>query len=60
MKAKATKRAMATVTRVASNDEGDGNGDKSGRRATATRAMAAATTVVGEDEGGGDSNEVGG
>ncbi len=47
------KRAMAMVTRVASNDEGDSNGNEGGRRATAMRAMAALTTVVGKDEGGG-------
>ncbi len=60
MKAKATKRVMAMATRVARDNEGDGNDNKGGGQATATRAMAAATTVVGEDEGGGDSGEGGG
>ncbi len=52
MKAEATKRAIMTATRVASNDDGagdggkrDGGGDEGAGRAT-TRAMAAATTVV--------------
>ncbi len=52
MKAEATKRAITTATRVASNDDGngdggksDGNGGKSVGQAT-TRAMAAATTVA--------------
>ena len=52
MKAEAMKRAIAMATRVASNDDGDGNdgksdgnGDKGAGRVT-TRAMAAATTVV--------------
>ncbi len=52
MKAEVTKRAITMATRVASNDDGDGNGGKSdgngnesARRAT-TRAMAAATTVA--------------
>jgi hypothetical protein len=52
VKAEATKRAITMVTRVASNDDGDGdvgksdgNGDEGARQAT-TRAMAAATTVV--------------
>ncbi len=39
MKAEATKRAIAMATRVASNDNGDGNGGKS---------MAMATRVQGE------------
>jgi hypothetical protein len=59
VKAKASKRAMAMATRVASNYKGDGNCDKGGRQATAMRALAAGTTVVGKDEGGGDGNEVG-
>ncbi len=65
MKAEATKRAIATATRVASNDNGDGdsgksNGDdnKGAGRAT-TRAMAVATTVVGDDEGNCDGDEGG-
>ncbi len=52
MKAEATKRAITTATRVASDDDGagisgksDGNGDEGAGRA-ATRAMAAATTVA--------------
>ncbi len=52
MKAEATKRAITTVTRVASNDDGagdsgksNGNGDEGVGRVT-TRAMAAATTVA--------------
>jgi hypothetical protein len=57
VKAKATKRAIATVTRVASNNKGNGNSNKGGGQVTETRAMAAAMTVVGKDEGGGNSNE---
>ncbi len=60
MKAQATKRAMATVSRVASNNKSDGNSDKGCRQVTATRAMAVATTVVGKDEDGGDGDEGGG
>ncbi len=52
VKAEATKRAITTATRVASNDDGngdggksDGNGDEGAGRAT-TRAMAVATTVA--------------
>ncbi len=52
MKAEAKKRAITKVTRVASNDDGNGNGgksdgdgDESAGQAT-TRAMAAATTVA--------------
>jgi hypothetical protein len=52
VKAEATKRAITTATRVASDDDGagdggksDGDGDKGAGRAT-TRVMAAATTVV--------------
>ncbi len=64
MKAEATKWVIAMATRVASNDDGDGNagksdgnGDEGVGRAT-TRAVAAATTVAAmrvasdeEDEG---------
>ncbi len=52
MKAEATKRAIATATRVASNDDGNGNGGKSdgngdeGAEQATMRAMAAATTVA--------------
>jgi hypothetical protein len=56
--------AMAMVTRVAGDKEGDGgksNGDdkKGGRQATATamatkRAMATATRVAGDQEGDGE------
>jgi hypothetical protein len=46
---KATKRAMAAATRVASNDKGDGNGDEGGRRVTAIRVMVVVTTVVGKE-----------
>ncbi len=52
MKAEAMKRAITTVTRVASDDDGngdggksDGNSDKGAGRAT-TREMAAAMTVA--------------
>ncbi len=52
MKAEVTKRAITTATRVAGDDDGDGNGGKSNDdgdegvgRAT-TRAMAAARTVA--------------
>jgi hypothetical protein len=65
VKAEATKRAITTATRVASNDNGngdggksDGNDDEGAGRAT-MRAMAAARTVAGmrlasnkEGEGG--------
>ncbi len=57
MKAKATKRAMATVTRVASNNKGNCNSNEGGGQATAMKAMVAAMTVVGEDEGNGNDNE---
>ncbi len=60
MKAKTTKRVMATMTRVASDKEGYGNGNKGGRQATAMRAMAAMTTVVGNNEGNGNGDEGGG
>ncbi len=47
------------ATRVASNNEGNGNGNKSDGQATAARTMAAATTVVGEDEGNCEGDEGG-
>ncbi len=52
MKSEATKRAIATTTRVASNDNGDGNGSKSdgnsnkGAEQATMRAMAVVTTVA--------------
>ncbi len=52
MKAKTTKRAITTATRVASDDNGDGNGGKSdgdsneGAGQVTMRAMAVATTVA--------------
>ncbi len=52
MKAVAMKRAIVTVTRVASNDDGNGDGGKSngdsdkGAGQVTTRAMAAAMTVA--------------
>ncbi len=65
MKAEATKRAITTATRVASNDNGDGNGGKSngngdeGAGRVTMRSMVAATTVVvmrvaSDEEGEGD------
>jgi hypothetical protein len=60
VKAKATNRAMAMVMRLGSDNKGNGDGNKGGRRVTATKAMAAAITKVGEDEGGGDGDEGGG
>ncbi len=64
VKAEATKRVITKTTRVASNDDGNGNGDKSdgsgdkgGGRVT-TRVMATATTVAGDDEGNGDGDEL--
>ena len=52
MKAEATKRVIATATRVVSNDNGNrdggksnGDGNEGAGRAT-TRVMAAATTVA--------------
>ncbi len=63
--AKVTKRVMATVTRVASNDDGNDNDGKSngdgimGGRQARTRAMAVGTTVAGNNEGNGDGNEGG-
>ncbi len=65
VKAEATKRVIAMAMRVASNDNGDGDGGKSngsnnkgGGQAT-TRAMAAAMTVANNDEGNGNGNEGG-
>ncbi len=52
MKAEATKRAITTAMRVASDDNGAGDGGKSdgdrdeGAGRATTRAMAAATTVA--------------
>ncbi len=52
MKAEATKRAMAMATRVASNDKGNGNDDKSncdgdeGAGRATMRAMVAVTIVA--------------
>jgi hypothetical protein len=52
VKAEATKRAITTATRVASNYNGTGNDGKSngdskeGAGQATTRAMAAATTVA--------------
>jgi hypothetical protein len=52
VKAEATKRAITTATRVASNDDGNGNGGKSngdgnkGAGRATTRVMAAAMTVA--------------
>ena len=52
MKAEATKRAITTGTRVASNDDGNGNGGKSngngdeGAGRSTRRVMVAATTVA--------------
>jgi hypothetical protein len=48
------------VMRVSSDDEGDGNSDEGGGRATAMRTMGAGMTVVGKDEGGGIGDEGGG
>ncbi len=57
------KREIAAATRVASDDNDDGNGgksngngDKCGGQLT-KRAMAAARTVVGINEGNGNGNE---
>ncbi len=60
MKAKKTKRVMTTMTRVASNDKGDGDVNEGDERATATRAMVVTTTVVGNNEGNGNGDEGGG
>jgi hypothetical protein len=52
VKAEATKRAITMATRVASDEDGNGDGGKSngdgneGARQATTRAMAAETTVV--------------
>jgi hypothetical protein len=52
VKTEATKRAITTVTRVVSNDDGDGDGGKNdgngdeGAGQASTRGMAAATTVA--------------
>jgi hypothetical protein len=52
LKAEVTKRVIMMATRVASDDDGDGNGGKSdgngnkGAGRATTRAMAASTTVV--------------
>jgi hypothetical protein len=54
---KATKRAIATAMRVASNNEGNGDGNF-GEQATTTRVMAVVTTGVGEVEGGGTAMRV--
>ncbi len=65
MKAKATKRAMATAKRVVSDNYGDGDGGKSdgngnvGGGQAKPRAMEASTTVVGNNEGNADGNEGG-
>ncbi len=54
MKAGVTKRVIAKATRVASNDDGNGDGGKSngdgnkGAGLATTRVVAAATTVAGE------------
>jgi hypothetical protein len=59
VKAEATKRAITTATRVASNDDGNGNGCKSdgdrdqGAGKATTRAMAAAMRVASNEEGEG-------
>ncbi len=58
MKGKATKRAIAMATKLASNDKGNGNdSNEGGRQATATRAMVVAKTAVGKDESNGNSDE---
>jgi hypothetical protein len=46
--------------RVASNNEGNGMGNKGGRQVTATRAIAVGMTAVSKDEGGGNGIEGGG
>ncbi len=65
MKAEATKLAIVTAIRVASNDncngdggKSNGNGDKGGGQAT-MRAMVVATTVAGDNEGNCDGDEGG-
>ncbi len=63
MKAEATKRAITTATRVASDDDGAGNGGKSnckgdeGAGRATTRAMAAATTVAAMRMASNEENE---
>ncbi len=65
MKAEAMKRAIATATRVASNDDGNGNDGKSdsngneGAGRATTRAMVVGTTMAGDDEGNCNGNEGG-
>ncbi len=65
MKAEATKRAIAMATRVASDDDGNGDSGKSngdgneGAGQATMRAMVAATTVAGEDEGNCNGDEGG-
>jgi hypothetical protein len=59
--ARATTRRMAVATRVACDEEGDGDGGKSdgdegGRRATATRAI----TTEGEQQSTSDGVDKGG
>ncbi len=63
MKAKATKRAMAAVTRVASNVDGnsdggksDDHGNKSGKQAR-MRAMAAVTVAGDGRQGNGNEDK---
>jgi hypothetical protein len=65
VKAEVTKRVIAMATRVASSDDGNGNGGKSngdgkesGGRAT-MRAMVSATPVAGDDEGNCDGDDGG-
>jgi hypothetical protein len=53
------KREMTTAMRVASANEGNGDGVEGGKQATARRVMVTATTVVGKDESGGNCNEGG-
>jgi hypothetical protein len=61
VKENATKREMVMGTRAASDNKGNGEGNKGGRQATALRAMAVAMAMVGKDEGdGGEGNEGGG
>ncbi len=59
MKAKATKMAMATATRLASKNKGDCDGNEGGGKVIGPRAMAVTMPEVGKDEGNGDSNEGG-
>ncbi len=60
VKAKATKRAMATAMMVGGNNKGNDDGNKGCGQVTAMRIMVPATTVVDNDEGDGNSNEDGG